>query len=101
MERAPLTGKKDAKAIRRLNAAQRMHKGLNHQDVVGLEQEYEDKMAQFNERETKTPKVDPEPCATSSNNVTNEVPVNPSTNVNEVPRAPSNNTNEVPSNNKQ
>ena len=36
-----------------------MHKGLYHQDVVGLEQEYSDKMAQFKERETKIAKVVP------------------------------------------
>ena len=62
MDRAPLTGKKDAKAIKRLNAAQRMHEGLNHQDVVALEQEYTDKMGQFNEREVKVPKIDLQPA---------------------------------------
>ena len=59
-DRAPLTGKKDGKAIKRLNAAQRMHEGLYHEDVVGLEQEYSAKMEQFNEYERKTLKVDPE-----------------------------------------
>ena len=51
-------------------AAHRMHEGLNHQDVVGLEQEHSDEMVQFNEREVKVPKVDPEPC--TSNNVSND-----------------------------
>ena len=37
-----------------------MHEGLYHEDVVGLEQEYNDKMEQFNERERKTLKVDTE-----------------------------------------
>ena len=89
VERAPLTGKIDGKTIKRLNAAQRMHEGLNHQDLVALEQVYLDKMAQFNERERKTSKVDHE--LWTSNNVAipavNEVPVNPSNNT--VP--PSNN----------
>ena len=86
VDRAPLTYKIAAKAIQKLNAAQHMHEGLYHQDVVGLEQEYANKMAQFSEqsRASKTPKVDfSEQCAASSNNVVqyvNEVPTNPSNN---------------------
>ena len=82
---------------------QRMHEGLYHQDVVGLEQEYADKSAQFSEqsRASKTQ------CTITSNNgllVVNEVPTNTSNSivpcVNDVPTTRSNNVvpsvNEVP-----
>ena len=36
-----------------------MHEGLYHQDVVGLEQENEAKMAQFNEQRSKIAKIVP------------------------------------------
>ena len=65
-----------------------MHEGLNHQDVVALEQEYSDKMTQVNERARKTSKVDPDQFP--SNNVV--IPA-----VNET--SPSNNVNEEPTNN--
>ena len=60
---------------------------MYHQDVVGLENEYATKMAQFSDqsRASKTLKVDSlEQCAASSNNGepdVNEVPTNPSNNV--------------------
>ena len=89
-DRAPLTGKKDGKAIKRLNAAQRMHEGLNHQDVVALEQEYGDKLAQFNERARKTLKVGDGQL--TSNNVFNEVPTTIANNtVHRVNEEPTNN----------
>ena len=51
-----------------------MHEGLYHEDVVGLEQEYNDKMEQFNERERKTLKVDTEQVI--PNNVNEVTPAN-------------------------
>ena len=60
-----------------------MHEGLNHQDVVGLEQEYADKFTQFSEQETKKAKVDSlSPLNVASNCITlvNEVPSNSSNN---------------------
>ena len=67
-------------------------------------------MDQFNERDTKTAKVDPEQC--TPNNCINEVPTNasnntvsPSNNVNEVPTTPTNNVvpifNKKPQNNEE
>ena len=86
MDRAPLTVKKDGKAIKKINAAQRMHEGLYHEDVVGLEQEYAAKSLQYSEQESKKTKVE-----TTNNTVPD---------VNEVPTAPENNdvppVNEVP-----
>ena len=69
---------------------QPMHKGLNHQDVVGLEQEYAAKRTQFSEQEAKKAKVDTlSPLNVASNCVTpvNKEPANSSNNsvpVNEV-----------------
>ena len=54
-----MTDKTAAKAINKLNGAKQLHDSLYHQDVVGLEQEYEDKCTQFNEREAKIAKVVP------------------------------------------
>ena len=68
-----------------------MHEGLYHEDVVSLEQEYSDKLVQFNERERKTLKVDPEQVIPNNgahhDSPNNEVAL--SNNVNEV--SPSNN----------
>ena len=85
---------------------QRMHEGLNHQDVVGLEQEYASKLTKYTEQETKKAKVE-----TPNNAVpdVNEVPTTPANNdvppVNEVSTGASNNVvstdNEVPPNNEE
>ena len=80
----PLTGKNDGKAIKKLNTMQHMHEGLNHQDVVRLEQEYADKSAQFSEQQqqvSKIPKVDSQNNAVAeagaANIGANAVPTNP------------------------
>ena len=54
-----VTNKTAAKAIKKLNGAKQLHDSLYHQDVVGLEQEYEDKCTQYTEREVKIAKVVP------------------------------------------
>ena len=78
-----MTNKTDKKAVKKLNASQHLHKGQNHQDVVGLEKEYQAKSAQYSEQQqqvTKIPKVD------STNNDVAEVYTTPTTN-NSVPEA--------------
>ena len=83
MDRAPLTNKSDAKAIKKINNMQRMHEGLYHQDLVGLEQEYAVKSTQYNAQESKRPKVDKTVPPTPANN--DVPPVNDVPTVNEVP----------------
>ena len=65
-----------------------MHEGLNHQDVVALEQEYTDKMGQFNEREVKVPKIDLQPVKLPSQSIEPTLPtVNEEPTNNNVPAA--------------
>ena len=68
VDRTPLTNKNDKKAIKKLNAAQHLHEELYHQDVVGLEHEYEDKWTQLSGQVTKIPKVDSLPYLNTTSN---------------------------------
>ena len=89
VDRDPLTNKKDGKEIKKLNTMQRMHEGLYHQDVVGLEQEYADKLTQYNEREAKVPKVDLQPIKLPTQSI--EPSGNTLPTVNEEPNVNANN----------